>query len=149
MAHLLVVEDDTTFSLMLESFLQKKGHQADLRNDVKSGIRAVKEKAYDMLLLDYRLPDGNGLQVLEASRESGQQLPAVIMTTFNDVRTAVRAIRSGALDYITKPVNPDELLMVLNEALQRKTVKPDKAAEPLPDFIEGTSTAYKKLHDYI
>lgn len=149
MAHLLVVEDDTTFSLMLESFLQKKGHQADLRNDVKSGIRAVKEKAYDMLLLDYRLPDGNGLQVLEASRESGQQLPAVIMTSFNDVRTAVKAIRSGALDYITKPVNPDELLMVLNEALQRKTSKPDQIIEPLPDFIEGTSAASKKLHEYI
>ena len=149
MAYLLVVEDDSTFSMLLENFLQKNGHKTDVCHNVKSGIRALSEKSYDMLLLDYRLPDGNGLEVLTASREEGKQLPAIVMTSFNDVRTAVKAIRCGALDYITKPVNPDELLMILNEALHRSTQTASSGSNPGSLYIQGSSAASKKMHDYI
>lgn len=147
MAYVLLVEDDTTFSLILENFLQKKGHSVDVRHDVKSSIQALNQKNFDLLLLDYRLPDGNGLQVMHAARERQQEIPAVIMTSFNDVRTAVRAIRSGAFDYITKPVNPDELQMVLDDALSRK--EPSNKVSSIPNFIEGQSQASIKLHEYI
>ncbi|PWG80095.1 sigma-54-dependent transcriptional regulator [Pararcticibacter amylolyticus] len=149
MADILLVEDDTTFSLILENYLQKKGHKIVAKYDVKSGIKALEQKQFDLLLLDYRLPDGNGLQVLSAAGEKGQQVPAVIMTSFNDVRTAVRAMRSGAFDYITKPVNPDELSMILNEALEEKEpAQPKRKSSPSP-FIEGESEASRKLHEYI
>lgn len=149
MSNILVVEDDSTFSLLLEGFLQKNGFQTDIRNDVKSGIQALEKKAYDALLLDYRLPDGNGLEVMAAAREKIHQIPAIVMTSFNDVRTAVKAIRSGALDYITKPVNPDELLMVLFEALKRNESKASDREKALPDYIEGFSEVSKKLNEYI
>lgn len=149
MANILLVEDDTTFSLILQNFLLKRGHHVEVNHDAKSGIKALEQKKYDILLLDYRLPDGNGLDVMAAAREREQQAPAIIMTSFNDVRTAVRAMRSGAFDYITKPVNPDELQMIMDEALERKDPAPVSAGQEPPGFIEGESTASVKLHEYI
>lgn len=149
MAHILLVEDDTTFSQLLENFLKKHGHQVAPRYNVAQGIRALKEDAYELMLLDYRLPDGNGLEVLEAAKEKGKPLPAIIMTSFNDVRTAVKAIRSGARDYITKPVNPDELLLIVKEALSKK----EHQAVPEPglpaDYLEGKSSLSKGLYEHI
>ena len=120
MAHILLVEDDTTFAAILENFLKKKGFEVTAKYSVKSGIAALKKDVFQLALLDYRLGDGIGLEVLEALQEQGQFIPSIIMTSFNDVRTAVKAMRQGVFDYITKPVNPDELLMVVNEALAGK-----------------------------
>lgn len=152
MANILLVEDDTTFSQILEGFLKKHGHEVDAVYNVKNGIRSLEKKEYDLLLLDYRLTDGNGLEVLNATKERGMHIPAIIMTSFNDVRTAVQAMRSGAFDYITKPVNADELLLVLNEALNRKTTTTAPASQQqnvLSGFIEGNSEVSKKLYEYI
>jgi len=152
MPNILLVEDDTTFSQILEGFLKKHGHEVDAVYNVKNGIRSLEKKEYDLLLLDYRLTDGNGLEVLNATKERGMHIPAIIMTSFNDVRTAVQAMRSGAFDYITKPVNADELLLVLNEALNRKTTTTAPATQQqnvLSGFIEGNSEISKKLYEYI
>jgi len=152
MANILLVEDDTTFSQILEGFLKKHGHEVDAVYNVKNGIRSLEKKEYDLLLLDYRLTDGNGLEVLNATKERGMHIPAIIMTSFNDVRTAVQAMRSGAFDYITKPVNADELLLVLNEALNRKTTTTAPATQQqnvLSGFIEGNSEISRKLYEYI
>lgn len=149
MANILLIEDDTTFSQLLLGFLKKHGHQTEAKYTVKQGIRSLEEKPYDLLLLDYRLPDGNGLEVLAAANEKKRGLPAIIMTSINDVRTAVKAMRLGAFDYITKPVNPDELLLVLNEALSKKEVTQTRAESRPPDFIRGKSAASNQLYEYI
>ncbi|MFB2120025.1 sigma-54-dependent transcriptional regulator [Parapedobacter sp. 2B3] len=157
MANILLVEDDTTFATILENFLKKKGFDVVVKYSVKGGIEALRTQDFQLILLDYRLGDGIGLEVVDALRAQGKVIPSVIMTSFNDVRTAVNAIRQGVFDYITKPVNPDELLMVVNEALEGKsahkanaTVKVRKeTAAPLLDFVEGASTAARKLHEYI
>lgn len=148
MAKILVIEDDLTFSQLLDGFLKKSGYSADLRHDVKSGIKALEQEQYDLLLLDYRLPDGTGLEVLTASREKSLTIPVIIMTSFNDVRTAVEAMRSGAFDYITKPVNPDELLMRIGEALEPKKEK-SSTQYSASDFIQGSSPGAEKLNEYI
>lgn len=159
MTNILLVEDDTTFATILENFLKKKGFDVVVKYSVKSGIEALKTQEFQLILLDYRLGDGIGLEVMDALHAQGKVTPSIIMTSFNDVRTAVNAIRQGVFDYITKPVNPDELLMVVNEALSGKSA--DKAiavsqgsknnvnAAPDLDFVEGTSTAARKLHEYI
>ncbi|SEM94317.1 two-component system, NtrC family, response regulator HydG [bacterium A37T11] len=160
MAQILLVEDDTTFSAILDGFLKKNGHEVTVTYNVKGGIEAVYNTSFDLILLDYRLADGTGLDVLQAFRDKGSLIPAIIMTSFNDVRTAVRAMRQGVFDYITKPVNPDELLMVLNEALnggdmqessgkQRSISKVKDLAEGLPEYVEGKSPEAKKLQEYI
>ncbi len=123
MANILLVEDDLTFSQLLQGFLQKHGHVIDAVPDVKGCLKLLEQQAYDLLLLDYRLPDGNGLDIFVKAREKGSKIPAIIMTSFNDVRTAVKAIQAGAFDYITKPVNPDELLMLMSNALFQKQCK--------------------------
>ncbi|GGG97516.1 sigma-54-dependent Fis family transcriptional regulator [Parapedobacter pyrenivorans] len=158
MANILLVEDDTTFATILENFLKKKGFEVVVKYSVKSGIEALRNDTFHLILLDYRLGDGIGLDVVDALRRQGKVIPSIIMTSFNDVRTAVKAIRQGVFDYITKPVNPDELLMVVNEALEGKSaerittvsrIREDNADAKDLDFVEGTSTAARKLHEYI
>jgi two-component system, NtrC family, response regulator HydG len=146
MSKILLVEDDPTFSRMLRDFLLRHGHQIDAVKDVKSGIRQLETETYALLLLDYRLPDGNGLAVLAKARENRASTPAIIMTSFDDIRTAVKAIRSGAFDYITKPVNPEELLMVMASAMQDEVVA---ASAEEPGHIRGDSPTAAKLYEYI
>jgi len=155
MAKILLVEDDTTFSTILEGFLKKNGHEVEVRYNVKSSIKSIDDSLH-LILLDYRLGDGTGLDVLEEVRNQGFNVPVIIMTSFNDVRTAVKAMRLGVFDYITKPVNPDELLMILNDALSgdkdvvTTTKHPKKTTDvETIDFVKGSSTPSKKLHEYI
>lgn len=157
MAHILLVEDDNTFAMILEGFLKKKSFEVEVKYSVKGGLEALRGSSFDLLLLDYRLGDGTGMDVLEAMRADGINIPVIIMTSFNDVRTAVRAIRQGVFDYITKPVNPDELLMVVNEALESKSLEPGLKPKSKvrsrvvsdPEYVEGTSSAARKMQEYI
>jgi two-component system response regulator HydG len=146
MADLLIIEDDITFSGMLEGFLSKKEFRVQVRHQGKEGVKLFKNQRFDLVLLDYRLPDGNGIEFLQEIKTLARQTPVIIMTSFNDVRTAVKAIQSGAMDYILKPVNPDELLLTLDRALNAEK----KAPADTPDqYIEGQSLASQKLFEYI
>uniref|UniRef100_UPI003D7F8748 sigma-54-dependent transcriptional regulator n=1 Tax=Pedobacter sp. TaxID=1411316 RepID=UPI003D7F8748 len=150
MAKILIIEDDLTFSQLLEGFLRKHGHQATAVHDVKKSLSLLAQEDFDLLLVDYRLPDGTGLDVLTHVRQQGSTMPFIIMTSFNDVRTAVKSIRMGAFDYITKPVNPEELLMLLQNALQSSSATP-KPTENLQhaDTIKGKSATADKLYEHI
>jgi two-component system response regulator HydG len=163
MAHLLLVEDDTTFSKLLSNFLGKHGHQVNVCSNIKEARQALNSadpsEPYEVLMLDYRLPDGNSVDFLKALRSEGNRTAAFIMTSFHDVRTAVTAMQIGAFDYITKPVNPEELLMVLREALNKtesgssktapKTRSSAKADKQALEFIEGKSKISKQLYEYV
>lgn len=147
MAKILIVEDDTTFSQLLEGFLRKHGHNITTAKNIKSALKHISEDTFDFLLLDYRLPDGTGMDVLEKVRENSGNIPVIIMTSFNDVRTAVKAMQSGAFDYITKPVNPEELLMIMGEAMRDKNE--NISAEAGPEFVKGASPQSDKLFEHI
>ncbi|TDE12744.1 sigma-54-dependent transcriptional regulator [Dyadobacter psychrotolerans] len=165
MAHLLLLEDDTTFSKLLSTFLGKHGHKVQVCSTLKDAKTALvnsldEGSPFDVLMLDYRLPDGNSVDFLKQVRSDGNRTPAFIMTSFHDVRTAVNAMQNGAFDYITKPVHPEELLMVLGEALQKsdtstsiKMASPAKGGKKLEkqssDFIEGKSKISKQLYEYV
>jgi two-component system response regulator HydG len=149
MAKILLVEDDLTFAQLLQGFLQKHGHDTTFAQNIKSGFKLIEQKTFDLLLLDYRLPDGTGFDVLTKARETGLTAPVIIMTSFNDVRTAVKAIRSGVFDYITKPVNPEELLMIMRNALGDSKMPLNVPSANQPAFIKGNSRHSDKLHEYI
>jgi two-component system, NtrC family, response regulator HydG len=121
MAAILLVEDDLTFSRILEGFLSKNGYQVTISNKGKEGLKIFQSRPFDMVLLDYRLPDTTGMDILNEIKNSGSTVPIVIMTSFTDIRTAVKAIKLGAFEYITKPVNPDELLMIARQALNSRS----------------------------
>lgn len=150
MINILLIEDDHTFSKILEVFLTKKGFRVDVRHDVKTGAVALRENTYDLLLLDYRLPDGIGLDLLPDSGTVPGSLPTIVITSFNDVRTAVRSMRSGVFEYIIKPVNPDELMMIIEQALRKKETpviaSTEVAAAP---FIKGTSAVARQLYEHV
>ena len=149
MAKILLVEDDITFSELLQHFLAKNGHVVEAANTVKKSFKLLEQDKFELLLLDYRLPDGIALDVFIKASENGEKIPAIIMTSFNDVRTAVKAMQAGAFDYITKPVNPDELLMIIGDALNQQSDSPDQLASPIDGFIKGNSADADKLHAYI
>jgi two-component system response regulator HydG len=147
MAVILVVEDDVTFSRLVESFLQRHGYDVHIAASMKQAHVQLQQSQYDFVLLDYRLPDGLGIDLLHFMRDNGIPTPVVVMTSFNDIRTAVRTVRSGALDYITKPVNPDELLQVIKEGLSKKSES--TSTETLPAFIKGNDPTSAQLYAHI
>ncbi|KAA5546436.1 sigma-54-dependent transcriptional regulator [Adhaeribacter rhizoryzae] len=149
MPKILLVEDDLTFSLILEGFLKNQGYAVEVVHRVKDGIKALSNQTYQLLLIDYRLPDGTGFEILEAIKAKALPLPVIMMTSFREVGTAVRAMRLGAFDYITKPVNPDELLMVVQEALNKKEIPPAAKEQQTSLLIQGHSEASKQLYDFI
>lgn len=151
MAAILLIEDDLTFTRILEAFLTKNGHRITVENKGKDGLKTFHSKAFDMVLLDYRLPDSTGMELLTEMKNANPEVPVVIMTSFNDIRTAVKAIKAGALEYITKPVNPEELLMVVKQALKKeKKEEYFPAATPADNkIVKGSSQQAKELHEFI
>ena len=109
MSQILIVEDDTTFIQIIEGFLTKNNYSVETAIDLNEAFKLVEKQTYELLLIDYRLPDGTGLDLLKHVREKGLNVPIIIMTSFNDVRTAVKSIQMGAIDYITKPLDLGEL----------------------------------------
>jgi two-component system response regulator HydG len=148
MARILIIEDDRTFSQILEGFLKKHHHDPHITYGIAKTLQALEKESFDLLLVDYRLPDGTAFDVLTYLREKAISAPVIIMTSFNDVKTAVRSIQLGAIDYITKPVNPDELLMLLNNVLKKPEVQAANSIEHA-DAIKGKSATADKLYEHI
>ena len=146
MASVLIIEDDSTFAQIIEGFLTKNNFEVTTVSDVAKALKLIANEDFQLLLIDYRLPDGTGIEVLNHRRETGLTVPAIIMTSFNDVRTAVKAIQLGAADYITKPINPDELLMIISNALQKKEAPKTTSND---NFIRGKSEVANRLYQHI
>jgi two-component system response regulator HydG len=138
---ILIVEDDLTFSRILNAFLEKNGFDVKVAHSVKEATEVLAASPFDLALFDYRLPDGNGLELLQKVRLE-HRMPVIMMTSFNDVRTAVKAIQWGAADYILKPVYPEELLLTIRQILGTKeTVS--------VEYIEGKSASSIKLFEHV
>ena len=117
MKRILIVEDDITFSTMLKSWLGKKGFDVSTASNISKAKKSIDTQTPDIILSDLRLPDEDGTQLLIWMNENGVNIPFIIMTSYAEIQTAVLAMKLGANDYISKPINPDELLKKLDEAL--------------------------------
>jgi two-component system, NtrC family, response regulator HydG len=151
MASILLIEDDLTFSRILEGFLVKHGHKVTVNHNGKDGLKSFQTGQFGVVLLDYRLPDVTGMDVLVEMKNTSPDAAVIIMTGFSDIRTAVKAIKLGAFEYITKPVNPEELLMLVEQATkkERPAVVRRKTEAPARQYVQGKSPASRQLHDYI
>ena len=152
MKRILIVEDDIVFAKMLESFLTKKGFKPFCATSKQDAIDKTSKNQYDLFLLDYRLPDGTGLDIVQHLKVKKQSFIAIMMTSFHDVRTVVRAMKMGVSDFITKPVNPDELLMLIHHFLEEKSSSSSTSNLSSIDerhFITGESSVSKKLDEFI
>ena len=149
MAKILLVEDDKTFIQILQGFLLKKGFEVDAINCIKDAVSTLEKKVYQLILLDYRLPDGIGLDLIKLLRSKNNKTPIIVITSFLDIRTAVNAVKMGAFDYITKPIMPDELLMIIQQAISKKEIKEINSISVFKKFIEGESEKSVQLNEYV
>ncbi|MNJ86246.1 Transcriptional regulatory protein ZraR [compost metagenome] len=153
MYKILLIEDDPTFAKIATTFLSKKGYELSTASNLQAGEKLLSSGGFDLLLLDYRLPDGIGLDLIAKMGNQFPVLPIIVITSFDDVRTAVKSIQSGAFEYIIKPIRPDELLLVIESALKKQPHKEiNPVVESVPEtstFIRGESGVAKKLYEHI
>ena len=139
MKQILIVEDDLAFGTMLQTWLKKKGFDVEKFTNVGAAARWLTEGGADsvnLILSDLRLPDHDGLFLLTWMRKRNIAVPFIVMTHYAEVQNAVLAMKSGAADYIAKPVQPDILLQKINDALQAASV-----ATPIPQAVSAASTS--------
>ena len=123
-ATILVVEDEALFARATKKRLERAGHQCVVAGDLASARAAVKSARPDLVLLDLRLPDGNGLDFLaEFSANESERLPTIVLTAFGEIGDAVLAMKQGALDYLRKPIDLDELQLAVDQALSNIRLK--------------------------
>jgi two-component system response regulator HydG len=152
----VVADDESSARSGLATLLRDEGFEVILAEDGASGLARVEESAPDVLVTDLRMPGMDGIALLRRARELHPELIVVLMTAFADVETAVRAMQSGAEHYLTKPLQIDELVLVIRRALERRTVKLEatelrkRLKERLQfDSIVGTSPAMQAIFDVI
>lgn len=154
MRSILIVEDDITFSLMLTTWLGKKGFRVQSVSSVKEAKQRMEGTFYDLVLSDLRLPDGDGIALLHWMKSQCPTVPVILMTGYAEIQSAVLAMKSGAADYIAKPLNPEELLNKINESLasNAESVVSQASSSSLPEpnlYIEGQSAAARVLYEHV
>ncbi|AXT62201.1 sigma-54-dependent Fis family transcriptional regulator [Aquimarina sp. AD10] len=162
MSKILIVEDDVAFCTMLKTFLQKKEYEVTTAFSGNEAIPKIKEDVFDVVLTDVRLPDRDGITLLEEIHKSNPKTQVIIMTGYAEINMAVNAIKQGAFDYISKPFNPDTILQTIEKALHTEVVsanttqkesKKETPAKTKKDanhaFVRGVSDASKKLNEYV
>ena len=171
MRHILIVEDDIAFGTMLQTWLRRKGFEVDKATSVGAAVKLLMDmKSVDLVLSDLRLPDHDGLRLLAWMHEHSINAPFIVMTNYAEVQNAVLAMKSGAADYIAKPVQPDILLQKINDAMEQNTQQSNATiqnsttqnaptahnsklktqnSEAAPRYIEGKSEASRQLYSYV
>ena len=156
MAKILLVEDDVAFCTMLKTFLVKKDCEVDAVYTATEALTLVRNNKYDVVISDVRLPDKEGLEILQAVNKKGENTGVIMMTSYAEISMAVNAIKEGALDYIAKPFHPEVIMKAINDALSQNssTARPvvSKKAESTTSqdtYIKGGSEASSKLNNYI
>jgi two-component system, NtrC family, response regulator AtoC len=148
---ILIVEDDATIRVTLGRFLAKQGFEITVAEDGASALGLLKQNSFRLVLLDLRLPDMTGLDVLGKLRESDDQTLVIIMTAFPEVRTAVATLKAGAFDYIHKPFDLEDMLELVRRALEthrlRREVEWHRVRNAMSQTVSpiGSSPAFQSM----
>ncbi|PRY85689.1 sigma-54-dependent transcriptional regulator [Mongoliibacter ruber] len=152
MSKILLIEDDLSYSRIIQRFLEKNGFEVKTSEKVKTALPIIKSEWPQLIITDYRLPDGNGMEILEYTKRQHQGIEVILITNYSDIRIAVKAMKIGAHEYITKPINPDELLATVKEVFEGGSKTPDliEAQESASyEYIEGNSDAARLLEEHV
>lgn len=150
MAKILIIDDDVSFCLMIKTLLEKNQYQVTSIFSPVEGLKVIKETFFNIVLSDMRMPEMTGLDLIAPIKKHSPHTQIILMTSYAEITTAIRAIKQGAFDYISKPLNPEELLIVIQDALKssdQKTAAPVKANSY--DFFEGVSEQSRQLKEIV
>jgi DNA-binding NtrC family response regulator len=120
METILIVEDKESMAQMLKETMEAEGYRSVIARDGMEGIRKIRESKIDVVLTDLKLPKKDGMEVLRAAKEENPLLPVILMTAFGSVDVAVKAVKEGAFDFITKPFDTDHLLHLIRKAVDNQ-----------------------------
>ncbi|MGC4101975.1 sigma-54-dependent transcriptional regulator [Ferruginibacter sp.] len=149
---ILVIDDDLDMCQLLTRFLKRNDYEVEGASSGAKGIEKFKQEEFDIVICDYRLGDMEGIQVLEEIKKIEPAAIVLIITGYSDIKTAVEVIKSGAYDYLTKPLVPDEILNILNSLDKddaKNTVKETtkkNTSKVSDEFLEGVSAQSRELY---
>jgi two-component system, NtrC family, response regulator AtoC len=153
---ILLVDDQDTIRFFLEKTLKQEGYEAVTARTGAEAIEKAREVVPDLVLLDLKLPDMDGLEVLRRIKEVFPEIGVVMITAFGDIETAVTAMKNGAYDFVSKPINLEQLLMVIrkgldSERLNREVLELKRQMDPGVgfDYILGETGSMKRVYDVV
>ena len=141
MRPLLLVDDDHNHSIVLKGLLERQGHDILTASDVDSALKIIEQTDLALIITDLRMPVKNGMDLLTLSGELKPAIPVIMLTGHGDIETAVAAIKLGAHDFITKPIDEQELL----HAVQKALAASEKNREMLSAYFDGDSGSFPEV----
>ena len=117
---ILIVDDEVSTTKLMQGFLQKKGYQIQITHDPEEALSLAKEEEFDLVITDYRMPKMTGLDLINKIREVDPVIPFIMITAYGNIETAVEIIKSGASEYLTKPIDLEQLLLLIDKCIDKK-----------------------------
>jgi two-component system response regulator HydG len=147
MSRILIIDDNTDICFMLSSYLKREKFEADEAYTGKNGLKLIEKQDYGVVFCDYRLPDFEGIDLLREIKKRQPAAQVIMMTAYADVKIAIRCMKMGALDYITKPIHHEEVLHLVRRAPEEKSAEPTKKAKKSSEskYVWGTSPQSQRL----
>lgn len=146
---ILIIEDDTTFGTLLQRWCSRNGFEAQLCSNVSLAKAELTNKKINLVLTDLRLPDGDGIMILQWIREQKMNTPVIVMTSYGEIHSAVAAMKLGAEDFLEKPMNPTILKAKIEQALSIKPAQENKTQSISNNMILGKSALARLMFDHI
>jgi DNA-binding NtrC family response regulator len=147
---ILVVEDEEAQRSLLEGLLSKEGYIARAAGDGKTALDAFRNDTFEIVLLDYKLPDTDGLTLLKAFKEMNPEVEVIMITAFGSIENAVTALKAGAFEYLTKPIDLDDLLFKIKKVEEKRHLVHENMIlkEALKDRLKSEDVIYasEKMH---
>jgi DNA-binding NtrC family response regulator len=122
MSNILIIDDEKAIRKTLSEILSYEGYKIDEAGDGEEGLKKVKEKEYDVILCDIKMPKIDGIEFLEKAKEIGPDIPIIMISGHGTIETAVEAVKKGAYDYISKPPDLNRLLITIRNAMDKTTL---------------------------
>jgi len=148
MSAVLIVDDERSMGIVLSTFLKRKGVQVAEASGFSEALKKIQQERYDVVITDLKMDDGGGVDVLRAVKRLTPATPVIILTGYATIPSAVETMKLGAFDYLTKPFEPDELLLRIHKALERNSLSSEAPPTQAAVFL-GKDPKILALEDII
>ena len=153
MSRILIIDTDTYICELLQNYLKQEGHETEVAYSGKSARKILDKKRFNLVLCEYHLPDVRDFELVEYIRQVNRDTTIIIMTAYAKIRTAVKAIKMGAFDYVSKPVYPDEIRNIIKKALDRNKSNGSGTRDTQRlfkrDFVIGKNKQVQEVMNYL